>query len=132
MSVVAEVTPQRHVQSTKDHQSLLGIVRLNLPRSDTPAITNHGYSAGIQTIDKETNSNYHTMISRFKERTGYSIQVNNSSNVRGEPVVYTPEDAIRCFMSCKMETLIIGDCFLRKADQDPSLAMYYKDLVELD
>ena len=90
------------------------------------------YSARVQTVHKETNPRYHALISKFKERTGCPVVINTSFNVRGEPIVRTPEDAFRCFMGSDMETLVIGNAVLKKRDQDMSLAVDYKDEFELD
>ncbi len=109
-----------------DHErGLFGIDRLNVPRSDIPAVTHVDHSARIQTVHRETNPRYHALLSRFKERTGCSVLVNTSFNVRGEPIVATPEDAFRCFMGTAMETLAIGNCLLAKDAQDPGLARDY-------
>jgi ABC-type transport system substrate-binding protein len=105
---------------------------LNVPRSDIPAVTHVDYSARVQTVHKETNPRYHALISSFKARTGCPMVVNTSFNVRGEPIVQTPEDAFRCFMGCEMETLVVGNCILDKRDQDPALKIDYKDEFELD
>ena len=110
----------------------VGIEKLNVPRSSVPAITHVDYSARIQTIHAETNPRYHALITRFKELTGCPMVVNTSFNVRGEPIVCTPEDAFRCFMGTGIEVLCIGNCFLVKDEQDPALAEDYKDMFELD
>ena len=115
-----------------EEAGLFGIEKLNVARSDVPAVTHVDYSARVQTVHQETNPRYHAMISRFKERTGCPVVVNTSFNVRGEPIVGTPEDAFRCFMGTGMETLAIGNCVLRKSDQDPALARDYKDAFDLD
>jgi len=103
-----------------------------VPRSDIPAVTHVDYSARVQTVHKETNPRYHALISAFKARTGCPIVVNTSFNVRGEPIVQTPEDAFRCFMGYEMETLVVGNCILDKRDHDPALKIDYKDQFELD
>jgi carbamoyltransferase len=95
-------------------------------------VTHVDYSARIQTVHKETNPQYHALISRFKAKTGCPVIVNTSFNVRGEPIVCTPEDAFHCFMGTELEALAIGNCFLRKEDQDPALKRDYKDAFELD
>jgi carbamoyltransferase len=95
-------------------------------------VTHIDYSARVQTVTAETNARYHALLSTFKCRTGCSVLVNTSFNVRGEPIVCTPEDAYRCFMGTEMETLVIGNCFLKKQDQDPGLAQEYKDEFDLD
>lgn len=117
---------------TEDETKLFGIDKLNVPRSDIPAVTHVDYSARVQTVHKETNPRYHALISAFKARTGCPVVVNTSFNVRGEPIVGTPEDAFRCFMGCEMETLVVGNCVLDKSEQDPSLRVDYKDKFELD
>jgi len=132
MLMVADVRESRRRTMTADEEQLFGIDKLNVPRSDIPAVTHVDYSARIQTVHEETNPRYHALIAAFKQRTGCAVLVNTSFNVRGEPIVNTPEDAFRCFMGCEMETLVVGNCFLRKADQDPALAVDYKDAFELD
>ena len=117
---------------TNEEVSLFGINKLNVPRSDIPAITHVDYSARIQTVHKETNPRYHALLSAFKARTGCSVLVNTSFNVRGEPIVCTPEDAFRCFMGTGIEMLAAGNCLLRKELQNPSLKIDYKDAFELD
>jgi carbamoyltransferase len=101
-------------------------------RSEIPAVTHVDYSARLQTVHAETNPRYHALLSAFKRRTGCPVLVNTSFNVRGEPIVCTPEDAFRCFMGTEIETLVAGDCVLRKEEQDPALAQDYKDKFELD
>ena len=132
MLIVADVLQQRRKPMTADEQKLFGIKKLNVPRSDIPAVTHVDYSARIQTVHKETNPRYHALIQRFNQRTGCPVIVNTSFNVRGEPIVGTPEDAFRCFMGTDMEVLAIGNCFLRKEDQDPSLTKDYKSTFALD
>jgi carbamoyltransferase len=132
MLLVANVLEQRRKPMTEAEQGLFGIEKLNVPRSDIPAVTHVDYSARIQTVHKETNPRYHALIQRFNKRTGCPVIVNTSFNVRGEPIVGTPEDAFRCFMGTDMEMLAIGNCFLRKEDQDPSLTKDYKSSFDLD
>ena len=95
-------------------------------------MTHIDYSARVQTVHAKTNPRYHALLSAFKRRTGCSVLVNTSFNVRGEPIVCTPDDAFRCFMGTQMETLVAGDCLLQKDQQDPALAKDYKDKFELD
>jgi carbamoyltransferase len=95
--------------------------KLSVPRSDIPAVTHVDYSARVQTVHADTNPRFHALISRFKEKTGCGVLVNTSFNVRSEPIVCTPEDAFRCFMGTQF-CLIIGNCFLTKAKQNPSLS----------
>ena len=132
MLLVANVLEQRRKPMTEAERGLFGIEKLNVPRSDIPAVTHVDYSARIQTVHRETNPRYHALIQRFNKRTGCPVIVNTSFNVRGEPIVGTPEDAFRCFMGTDMEVLAIGNCFLRKEDQDPSLTKDYKSSFDLD
>lgn len=132
MLLVADVHETIRREMTADEQALFGIEKLNIVRSKLPAVTHVDYSARIQTVHKETNARYHALISAFKERTGCPVVVNTSFNVRGEPIVGTPEDAFRCFMGTDIEVLVVGNCFLRKEDQDPALKLDYKDAFELD
>ena len=132
MLLVAPVKETRRRAMSEDENALFGIEKLNVPRSDIPAVTHVDYSARVQTVHAETNPRYHGLLSLFKERTGCPVLVNTSFNVRGEPIVCTPEDAFRCFMGSDIEVLVVGNCFLRKEDQDPALKLDYKDAFELD
>jgi carbamoyltransferase len=132
MLLVAGVKESRRKAMTAEEENLFGIEKLNVPRSDLPAITHVDYSARIQTVHKESNPRYHALISEFKKQTGCPVVVNTSFNVRGEPIVNTPHDAFRCFMGSDIEVLVIGNAFLRKEDQDPALALDYKNAFELD
>jgi carbamoyltransferase len=132
MLLVADVLENRRRTMTAEEERLFGIDKLNVPRSDIPAVTHVDYSARVQTVHRETNPRYHALISAFKRRTGCPVLVNTSFNVRGEPIVHTPEDAFRCFMGCEMETLVVGNCVLDKGEQDPALAIDYRDRFELD
>ena len=132
MLLVADLVASRRRAMTPQQQKLFGIEKLNVPRSDIPAVTHVDYSARIQTVDRETNPRYYRLISAFKERCGCPVIVNTSFNVRGEPIVCTPEDAFRCFMGTEIEALAAGNCFLRKEDQDPSLKRNYAAAFELD
>jgi len=132
MLLVADLKRNRRRTMSRDEEQLFGIAKLNVVRSEIPAVTHVDYSARVQTVHRETNSRYHALLSTFKRRTGCSVLVNTSFNVRGEPIVCTPEDAFRCFMGTEMETLVIGNCFLQKPSQDPALALDYKDRFELD
>ena len=111
---------------------LFGIDKLNVPRSHIPAVTHVDYSARIQTVHRETNPRYHALISRFKALTGCPVLVNTSFNVRGEPIVCTPEDAFRCFMGSEIDVLVVGNCFLLKEEQDPALRLDYRDRFDPD
>jgi carbamoyltransferase len=132
MLLVADVKHNRRLPMTEGQQRLLGIERLDVARSDIPAVTHVDYSARIQTVHVETNPRYHALLSAFKGRTGCSVLVNTSFNVRGEPIVCTPEDAFRCFMGTEIETLVAGNCFLSKTNQDNSLAQNYVDRFDSD
>jgi carbamoyltransferase len=132
MLQVADVRAEHRRAMTIEETSLFGIDKLNVPRSDIPAVTHVDYSARIQTVHRETNPRYHALLSAFKARTGCPVLVNTSFNVRGEPIVCTPEDAFRCFMGTEIEVLAAGNCLLKKEDQDPSLKLDYKDAFELD
>jgi len=132
MLIVADVVERRRRQMTEDERALFGIEKLNVPRSEIPAVTHVDYSARIQTVHEETNPRYHALISAFKARTGCPVIVNTSFNVRGEPLVCTPEDAFRCFMGTEIEVLAAGNCLLRKEDQDPALKTRYEGKFELD
>ena len=105
---------------------------LKANRSEIPAVTHVDYSARVQTVHAETNPRFHALLEAFKGRTGCSVVVNTSFNVRGEPIVCTPEDAFHCFMGTEMDCLAIGDCFLEKDEQDATLKSDYKDKYELD
>ena len=132
MPMVADVKAERQKAMSADEKALFGIDKLNIARSDIPAVTHVDYSARIQTVHADTNPRYHALISAFKTRTGCPIVVNTSFNVRGEPIVCTPEDAFRCFMGTELDVLAIGNCVLLKADQDPALKLDYKNAFELD
>ncbi|MBF8273333.1 MAG: Carbamoyltransferase [Magnetococcales bacterium] len=132
MLLVDDVQACHRREMTEAQQQLFGIEKLNVPRSTIPAVTHVDYSARVQTVHRETNPVYYALIQRFKERTGCPVIVNTSFNVRGEPIVGSPEDAFRCFMGTGIETLAIGRCFLRKEDQDSQLLTDYKDRFELD
>ena len=132
MLLVADVANDKKREMSEDEKALFGIEKLNIKRSDIPAVTHVDYSARVQTVHAETNPRYHALISRFKDKTGCPVIVNTSFNVRGEPIVCTPEDAFRCFMGTDIETLVIGNCYLRKEEQDPELAQDYKNAFELD
>ena len=130
--MVADVNEGLRREMTVEEQALFGIEKLNVARSSIPAVTHVDYSARIQTVHTETNPRYHALISAFKERTGCPVVVNTSFNVRGEPIVRTPEDAFRCFMGSDIEMLVVGNCVLRKNEQDQALKLDYKDAFELD
>lgn len=132
MLFVANVVKNKQRQMTKEEQALFGIDKLNVPRSEIPAVTHVDYSARIQTVYRETNSRFHALLSAFKARTGCPILVNTSFNVRGEPIVCSPQDAFRCFMGSEIELLVIGNYMLYKEEQDSRLKMNYSTAFELD
>ncbi len=132
MLFVADVTKSRCREMTPEEQQLSGIDKLNVVRSEIPAVTHIDYSARVQTVHRETNPRYHALLSAFKAKTGCPVLVNTSFNVRGEPIVCTPEDAFRCFMGTEIEVLVVGNCFLRKQDQDPALKPRSPQVFEPD
>jgi carbamoyltransferase len=132
MLLVADVVDHRRRLMNQDEQALFGIDKLNVARSQIPAVTHVDYSARIQTVHADTNPRYHRLLSAFNERTGCPVLVNTSFNVRGEPIVCTPEDAFRCFMGTEIEVLVAGNCMLHKERQDPAKKLDYKDAFELD
>jgi carbamoyltransferase len=132
MLLCADVRADRRRTMTSDEQALFGIDKLNVPRSDIPAVTHVDYSARIQTVHRDTNPRFHALLERFKARTGCPVLVNTSFNVRGEPIVCTPEDAFRCFMGSEIETLVVGNCVMHKEAQNPGLKLDYKHAFELD
>jgi carbamoyltransferase len=132
MQIVADVLARHRRPTDPGAEKLFGIERLNIPRSDIPAVTHVDYSARIQTVHADTNARFHDLLTAFKAATGCPVLVNTSFNVRGEPIVCTPEDAFRCFMGSDIEVLVVGNCFLNKEDQPPSLKLDYKNMFELD
>ena len=117
---------------TEEEEALFGIDKLNVPRSSVPAITHVDYSARIQTVHADTNPKYHSVISKFKEKTGCPLVVNTSFNVRGEPIICTPTDAFKCFMGTELDVLAVGDYVLYKEHQDKALKENYEERYELD
>ncbi len=132
MMLVADVKKNRRRPLTSEELSLFGLESLNIVRSEIPAVTHVDYSARIQTVHRETNPRYHALLRAFRDRTGCSVLVNTSFNVRGEPIVCTPEDAWRCFMGTGIDSLAIGNCFLDKARQDSGDKREYAATYELD
>jgi carbamoyltransferase len=132
MLLVAGVAERRRRPLTEDERALKGFDALRAMRSEVPAVTHVDYSARLQTVDRETNPRFHALLSRFKQRTGCPVLVNTSFNIRGEPIVCTPEDAFRCFMGTRIDWLAIGDCLLRKEEQDASLQSNYAATVAPD
>jgi len=132
MLLVADVAEDKRRDMTEAEKALFGIEKLNVPRSEIPAVTHVDHSARIQTVHADTNPVYHDLIQSFDKITGCPVIVNTSFNVRGEPIVCTPEDAFRCFMGSDIERLVVGNVILKKEEQDPSLALDYKNAFELD
>jgi carbamoyltransferase len=132
MLFVASIAKKHQRPMTHEQKKLFGIERLNVPRSNIPAITHVDFSARIQTVHKDTNPRYHKLLSAFKSQTDCPVLVNTSFNVRGEPIVCTPEDSFRCFMGTGIEALAIGNCLLRKEDQPSSLKKSYAEMFDLD
>jgi carbamoyltransferase len=132
MLLVADICGDRRRSMTEEESALFGIDKLNVARSNIPAVTHVDYSARIQTVHADTNPRYHALLTAFKARTGCPVLVNTSFNVRGEPIVCTPEDAFRCLMGTEMEALALGNCLLTKEDQDPALLIDYKSEFALD
>ena len=132
MLMVSNINKDKTIEMTNEQKKLFGIDKLNVKRSEIPAVTHVDYSARIQTVHKETNEKYFRLIEKFKEKTNCPILVNTSFNVRGEPIVNTPLDAFNCFMGTDLDKLVIGNCYLDKKDQNPLLKKDYTKEFELD
>jgi carbamoyltransferase len=132
MLLVADIRPEHRVEMTTEQRALFGIDRLNVPRSTIPAVTHVDYSARVQTVYRDTNPRYHALLARFNELTGCPVLVNTSFNVRGEPIVCTPEDSFRCFMGTDIDVLAVGNAYLQKERQPEQLRQRYEDRFELD
>jgi carbamoyltransferase len=132
MLMVSNINKDKTIDMNEDQKNLFGIDKLNVKRSEIPAVTHVDYSARIQTVHKETNEKYFKLIEKFKEKTNCPIVVNTSFNVRGEPIVNTPLDAFNCFMGTGLDKLVIGNCYLDKKVQNPSLKKDYTKEFDLD
>ncbi len=132
MLLVANVKKNIQIKENENTKSLFGIKRLNLKRSSIPAVTHVDYSARIQTVHKETNPKYYSLLEKFKKLTNCPVLVNTSFNIRGEPIVCTIEDAFKCFMGTELDTLVCENFILKKQEQDKNLLSDYSDKVELD
>ena len=132
MLLVANINQSKKIEMNDEQKNLFGIDKLNIKRSEIPAVTHVDYSARVQTVTKNTNSRYYDLICKFKEKTGCPVIVNTSFNVRGEPIVNTPTDAFNCFMGTELDYLVIGDCILDKLKQNPKLKKDYTKEFELD
>ena len=132
MLLVANINKNKIIEMNEEQKKLFGIDKLNIKRSEIPAVTHVDYSARIQTVHEETNEKYFKLIKKFKEKTDCPVIVNTSFNVRGEPIVNTPLDAFNCFMGTDLEKLVIGNCYLDKNSQDSSIKKDYTKEFELD
>ena len=132
MLLVANILPSKKIQMNDEQKKLFGIDKLNVKRSEIPAVTHVDYSARVQTVTKETNNRFYDLIIKFKEKTGCPVIVNTSFNVRGEPIVNTPTDAFNCFMGTELDYFVIGNCILDKKNQNPKLKKDYAKEFELD
>ena len=132
MLIVADVREDKRRAMSANEQALFGIDKLNVSRSEIPAVTHIDYSARVQTVEAATNPLFHRLLTEFKALTGCPVLVNTSFNVRGEPIVCTPEDAFRCFMGNELDLLVVGNCVLEKQVQDPALKLDYSSAFELD
>ena len=132
MLMVANVSSKKTFDMTNEQKKLFGIDKLNIKRSEIPAVTHVDYSARIQTVHSETNPKYFKLLSKFKEKTNCPVLVNTSFNVRGEPIVNTPKDAFNCFMGTELDKLVIGNCYLDKTRQKKELKKDYTKEFELD
>ena len=132
MLMVSNINKNKTIKMTENQKNLFGIDKLNVKRSEIPAVTHVDYSARIQTVHKETNEKYFRLIEKFKDKTNCPILINTSFNVRGEPIVNTPLDAFNCFMGTDLDKLVIGNCYLDKNNQNPALKKDYTKEFELD
>ena len=132
MLLVANINSEKQIEMSEAQKKLFGIEKLNIKRSEVPAVTHVDYSSRIQSVNKKTNKPYYDLIKKFKEKTGCPIIVNTSFNVRGEPIVNTPRDAFNCFMGTELDYLVIGNCIMDKNKQNSNLKKDYTKEFELD
>ena len=132
MLFVANINPKKIIEMSEKQKKLFGIDKLNIKRSEIPAVTHVDYSARVQTVHKDTNPKYYNLLKKFKEKTNCPVVVNTSFNVRGEPIVNSPLDAFNCFMGTELDKLVIGNCYLDKDKQNQKLKFNYQDKFELD
>ena len=132
MLLVSNIHAKKKIEMTDEEKKLFGIEKLNIKRSEIPAVTHVDYSARIQTVDQNTNKRFYDLILKFKEKTNCPIIVNTSFNVRGEPIVNSPIDAFNCFMGTELDFLVIGNCVLDKSKQNQALKKSYTEKFELD
>ena len=131
MLIVSNIKKEKQKKMSNEEKKLFGIEKLNVKRSDIPAVTHVDYSARIQTVNNKTNERYYNLIKKFKEKTNCPVIVNTSFNVRGEPIVNSPEDAFNCFMGTELDKLVIGNYYLEKKEQNPNLKKDYKKKFKL-
>ena len=132
MLLVSDISSEKKIEMTEKQKKLFGIDKLNIKRSEIPAVTHVDYSARIQTVTKSNNKSFYDLIYKFKEKTGCPMIVNTSFNVRGEPIVNSPTDALKCFMATEIDYLVIGNCILDKSKQGPYIKKNHKNEFELD
>ena len=132
MLMVSSVNKNKKIEMNEEQKKLFGIEKLNIKRSEIPAVTHVDYSARIQTVHKDTNPKYFKLLKKFKDTTKCPVLVNTSFNVRGEPIVNTPEDAYNCFMGTELDSLVIGNCYLDKKNQNKNFNNNYSDKFQLD
>jgi carbamoyltransferase len=132
MLVVANVKADKRRQMSDAEKALFGIDKLNVVRSEIPAVTHVDYSARVQTVHADTNPRFHALLRRFRDITGCPVLVNTSFNVRGEPIACTPEDAFRCFMGTALDVLVVGNCMMMKSEQDEALKLDYTQAFDDD
>ena len=132
MLLVADVINEKIIKMNDEDKKLIGIDKLNIIRSEIPSVTHVDYSARIQTVHRETNPMYYDLISKFNNLTGCPLVINTSFNIRGEPIVCTPEDALKCFMGTDLDILVIENFYLKKNEQKNLSFTNYKELYELD
>ena len=132
MLMVSKVKKEKRLLISKEEEQLLGLNKLNITRSQIPAVTHLDYSSRIQTVKEDKNFLYHALISKFKQLTGCPLIINTSFNIRGEPIVCSPSDAFKCFMGTELDVLAIGSYILLKEKQDMSLKNSYQEFYELD
>ena len=132
MLMVANINKDKVIEMKEEQKKLFGIEKLNIKKSEIPAVTHVDYSARIQTVHAETNPKFYNLIREFEKATQCAVLINTSFNVRGEPIVESPGDAFRCLMGTEMDLLVCGRAILRKSDQDPALVLDYKNAFDLD
>ena len=132
MLLVSDIRSEKKIEMTEDQKKLFGIDKLNIKRSEIPAVTHVDYSARIQTVHKQTNPRYYKLLTKFKNETGCPVLINTSFNIRGEPIVCSVQDAFKCFMGTNLDILVCEDFILFKEKQDKKLEKNYQSDFELD